>query len=334
MPAPLSPSDDLRIPGLTFRRFRGETDYPAMVEIMNACNRADQAEYNESVEDISRIFSHLTNCDPYTDMLFAEVEGEPAGYARVFWKDEHEGPRLYIHLGFVVPAWRRRGLGRRILAWSQARLREIAADHPAELQKVLHAWSTDAAPGANALLESSGYRVARTMHGMTRPIEPIPEPLALPKGLQIRPALPEHYRAIWNAREEAYRDHWGYAPRAEKDYVTWQESRRFQPVLWKTAWDGDEVAGMVLNHVDVRRNDWVGIDRGYTQDIFVRRPWRRRGLARALLVESIRMFASMGKVETLLGVDSENPFGAHRLYESVGYRPYREHYVYRKPLTV
>ena len=77
---------------------------------------------------------------------------------------------------------------------------------------------------------------------------------------------------------------------------------------------------MVLNRVDEAQNEQYERRRGYTQDIFVRRPWRRRGLARSLLVQSIRMFREMGMAETALGVDTQNPSGALRLYESTGYR--------------
>lgn len=323
---------DVRIPGLTFRSFRGEVDYPLMVAVMNACNEVDRMEYNESVDDVALAFSHLTHCDPLTDMLFAEVKGEPAGYSRVFWKDERDGPRLYTGLGFVTPTWRRRGLGSRMLQWNESRLQRIAAEHPQDTERVLQVWTTDAVPGAMALFEASGYHVERVMVEMTRPID---APLAshpMPDGLEIRSAGPVDYRAVWDAWEEAYRDHWGYAPRSEKDYVAWQESRLFQPKLWRVAWDGDQVAGFVLNYIDRRRNEWIGTRRGYTQDVFVRRPWRRRGLARALLTESVSMFAYMGMAETYLGVDTENPSGANVLYESLGYRPSRKHLVYRKQM--
>lgn len=89
---------------------------------------------------------------------------------------------------------------------------------------------------------------------------------------------------------------------------------------------------MVLNYIDERRNECIGVRRGYIQDVFVRRPWRRRGLARSLLTESIHMFARMGMEETYLGVDTENPSGADVLYESLGYRRSRRHFIYRKPL--
>ena len=64
------------IPGLTFRRFRGHADYRVMVSILDACHDADGLEYANTVEDIALLFSHLANCDPYRDMLFAEVQGK------------------------------------------------------------------------------------------------------------------------------------------------------------------------------------------------------------------------------------------------------------------
>lgn len=332
MAAPMRLNRAPSIPGLAFRRFRGEADFPVMVGIMDACNEIDRLEYNESVEDVAHTFNHLTNCNPHRDMVFAETDGEPVAYSRVFWKDEQNGPRLYVSLGFVVPAWRRRGLGTALLTWNEERARRIAAGHPGDLNRVHHVWSTDSEPGAIALYDAFGYRIVRTFVEMTRPID---EPIVLPPsptGLELRPTEPEHFRAVWDAWEEAFADHWGYAPRSESDFARWRNSRLFQPELWKIAWDGDQVAGLILNYVDERRNDWIGVRRGYTQYVFVRRPWRRRGLARWLLAASIRMFAEMGMEETYLGVDTENPSGAHVLYESLGYMPSRKHFIYRKPL--
>lgn len=71
------------IPGLTFRRFRGEADYSAMVRILDACNVADGLEYINSVEEIAHVFARLTNCDPVQDMLFAEVDGVTVAFSRV-----------------------------------------------------------------------------------------------------------------------------------------------------------------------------------------------------------------------------------------------------------
>jgi GNAT superfamily N-acetyltransferase len=50
----------------------------------------------------------------------------------------------------------------------------------------------------------------------------------------------------------------------------------------------------------------------------VRRPWRHRGLARAILLASLGEFWRRGRPTVALGVDAQSLTGATRLYESVG----------------
>ena len=65
----------------------------------------------------------------------------------------------------------------------------------------------------------------------------------------------------------------------------------------------------------------------------MRRPWRGRGLGRALLREAFAELRRRGLPRAYLGVDSENPTGAMGLYESVGMRPKRRrHLVFEKDL--
>jgi ribosomal protein S18 acetylase RimI-like enzyme len=262
-------------------------------------------------------------------MLFAEVDDCVIAYGRVWWKEEGSGERIYLFHGFVHPAWRRKGLGKAMLRYNERRLREIAQEHPPAF-KFFQVWASDREAGARALFLGAGYQPVRYMIEMTRGIDlPLGE-APLPAGLEVRPVQPDQIRAIWEAREEAYRDHWGYVPTTEGDYSRWMASPLFYPGLWKVAWDGDQVAGMVLNRIHQTENVKNRRKRGYTQDIFVRRPWRRRGLARALLTGSIQMFRDLGMQETALGVDTQNPSGALSLYESVGYREVRRHTFYRK----
>ncbi len=320
------------IPGLDFRRFCGEADYPIMVAILDACNAADRLDFINTVEEITWVFAHLKNCDPERDMLFADVDGETVAFSRVWWVQERTGERLYTSLGFVHPDWRRRGLGTAMLRYNERHLRNIALGHPAEIPKHFRVWATDTEDGAQALFAAAGYKPVRHYVMMTRPIgQPLPD-APLPAGLEVRPAEPGHHCAIWEAMWEARRDHWGYVEPTEQDYERWTSGRLFVPELWKVAWEGEEVAGMVLNRLDLAQNEQYRRQRGYTQDVFVRRPWRRRGLARSLLVQSIRMFREMGMEETALGVDTRNPSGAVRLYESLGYRQVQRHTFFHKEM--
>jgi mycothiol synthase len=161
--------------------------------------------------------------------------------------------------------------------------------------------------------------------------EPFP-PAPMPAGLEIRPVKREHLRQIFDATNEAFRDHWGARDYSEAQYQLQMEDKDFHPELWKVAWEGDQVAGAIHNFVDSDENEEYKRKRGYTEDIITRRPWRKQGLARALLVRSMQMFKEMGFTETALGVDSQNTSGAFRLYEGVGYRKVKQQTLYRKPM--
>jgi ribosomal protein S18 acetylase RimI-like enzyme len=165
---------------------------------------------------------------------------------------------------------------------------------------------------------------------MTRPLSEPVSVTPMPEGLEIRPVPVEHYRTIWDAMQEAFQDHWSFVPEGEEEYRKWLEWPDFDPAIWKVAWDGDQVAGMVLNFIAPNENLEYNRKRGYTEGICVRRPWRRRGLARALLTRSVQMFQEMGMEEAALGVDAENLSGALNLYQSVGFRVDKRHTTYRK----
>jgi ribosomal protein S18 acetylase RimI-like enzyme len=139
-------------------------------------------------------------------------------------------------------------------------------------------------------------------------------------------------RQIFYATVEAAQDHWNFVQPEEEDFLAWQDNPTFDPSLWAVAWEGDEVVGTVLNFIDKEYNKNYR-KRGYTENICTRRPWRRKGIARALLTQSIQMFIDMGMEETALGVDTENPSGALKLYQDVGYVEEKRHVTYRKQLS-
>jgi ribosomal protein S18 acetylase RimI-like enzyme len=65
----------------------------------------------------------------------------------------------------------------------------------------------------------------------------------------------------------------------------------------------------------------------------VRRPWRRQGLARALIARSLHVLRERGMDHAALGVDAENPNGALQLYRSMGFQVVKVFTTYRKPLA-
>jgi len=321
------------IPGLRFRTFRGPEDYSSMVDVITASKTADKDEWTTSVDDISREYRYLKNCDPTTDMIFAEIDGTVIGYGRTWWEDERKGDRIYSLFTNMLPAWRGQGIRRAMFRWLEARARRVSKEHPTEKSEFLQSWATEHEHDARSILESEGYEVVRWGYDMVRSLSDEIAPAPLPEGLEIRPVTDADAPRIFRAAHEAFADHWGETGWfSERDLEQTRQSPTYNPALWKVAFDGDEVAGMVLNYVNAKENEEFVRKRGYTECICVRRTWRGRGVAKALITESMRMHKANGMSETAHGVDALNPSGALQLYEGLGYRAVKTGYSFRKPL--
>jgi len=319
---------------LTFRRLRGESDYASIAAVFTASESADQTERGVTADDIASAYQHLRNCDPRRDMIIAQVAGEMIGYSRGWWRDESVTARLYEHNGFLIPAWRRKGIGHTMLLWMENRLRDLASTHPPEIRKSFQVDVSQFQTGTTAMLERSGYQPTRYFYEMVRPaLDTIPE-FPLPAGLEVRPVLPEHYQAIWKSVDETSQDEWAYKEPTEDDYREWLESAHFQPHLWQVAWDTatEQVVGHVLTFIDAPENEQLSRRRGYTEGIGVDRSWRRRGLARALISRSLEAQKAAGMTESALAADGDSPSGVARLYESCGFQIVKRTTIYRKPM--
>jgi len=317
---------------LTFRLFRDESDYAHIAELMNANSAADGVEDYVTAEWVKNYLSQAADFDPRHDVLFAEVEGVPVALVRVRTRLLDDGTQVLIHTGSLLPAWRRKGVGRAVLHWAQDRLRAIAASQPAAGSRVFRSFAAASEAGMIALLEQDGYQAIRYGFEMARSFtEPIPD-LPLPAGVIVHSVAPEQYRQVAAALNEAFRDHWGHSESTEEDFQRWINSPSFQPHLWQVGWAGDEVAGMVLNFIDQEYNEEFKRLRGWTDPICVRRPWRKQGLAKALIARSMRLLQEQGMTEAGLGVDAQNPNGALHLYKSLGFRETLRFMTYEKPV--
>ena len=168
---------------------------------------------------------------------------------------------------------------------------------------------------------------------MLRPLESIPAQ-ELPVGIKVRPVQPEHYRSIWEAQKEVHKELFETVAEnwTDGNYKAWLKNPSHTPHLWQVAWDGNQVAGMVLARINEAENRELDRKRGYTEHIFVRKPWRRCGLASALMIQSLRALKMQGMEEAELGVDSENESGAYEFYKRMGYQTFSTDIWFRKPM--
>lgn len=321
-----------KIDGLVFRGFQGEQDYRVILELFDTIQETDHIEQTYTLEELTNSYNNLPRCNLYRDMIFAEVHGQPVAYGRCWWNPEINNDHVYVSFVNVTPTWRGSGIGTAMVKHLHARLREIAREHPPEHPKHLQMMANNHQEWQARLIDSFGFEPVRYSILMTRPCSLPVKVSPLPAGIELRPTRTSELRRVWDAVNESFRDHFGSVERSEQDFENWLMFPDFQPQLWKVAWQDKKPVGNVLNYILHAENERFNRKRGYTETISVLPPWRRQGVARALLTQSILMFQEMGMDETCLGVDTENPNGALQLYQSVGYTEIQRYVSYRKPL--
>ncbi len=322
------------VPGLSFRRFAGDADFATMARVSCDSWKADHVEWVESKGDVTSEFQYSKTRDPHQDVLFAEVDGEVIGFGEVGWTPKDQGTTVYWHRAHLLEGWRGKGIREALLRFNERRIEEIARGHPEARRKILQTWAMDEPNDWRSIILAAGYAPVWSILEMVRPnLEDIPN-IRIPEGLELRGTRPQDYRLIWEARREAYRDEPWFSESAfdENHFQAWVHSSRFMPDLWQVAWHGDDIAGMVENFVLKDFNRILGRRRGFTEGIFVRPPYRGKGLAKALIARSLDVHRGLGMQEVSLDVNAANPYKAARLYEKMGYRVVKRFTFHQKPL--
>ena len=325
--------DDPGIPGLHFRRFAGDADWAPMAAVRRETALEDKDDEIPTPEQLRIGTMAKPGFSIDRDLLIAEVDGEVVAWCHGTKSIRDDHP-VHFLFGSVRPDWRRRGIGRALFRWNVRRAKASAAAEPefAGPTAVLGCWASEFEPGARALYESEGFKVTRYAFTMIHRRVQEAEPIPMPEGLELRPVTPDQHRAIFDADDEAFRDHFEHRAATEADFVATFSMPDLDTSLWQVAWDGDEVAGSVQTWIWKEENEAVGVKRGWLESVSVRRPWRRRGLARAMIAASLVDLRKRGMEEALLGVDAENPTGALELYKGLGFEVKIRAMSYRKPL--
>jgi mycothiol synthase len=318
--APMVPGVELR-PATT-------ADWPAMAAVVNRSRSADGVDEVWTAEEFAAEHATLT---VERDVLVAVADGTLVGHG-IGVLMQRDGAIVAETEGAVDPAYRRRGIGTALFRRNLARLRAGAEADPRPGPREVRAYALDEEVSDRALLDAEGFVPIRFGYEMRRYLTGSLPDHALPAGLELRPVTPDAHRRIFDADDEAFQDHWGHRTPTEEDFLARYNRPDVDTSLWCVAWDGDEVAGVVMNMIAARENAALGIRRGWLERVSVRRPWRGRGVARALCSASFHVLRDRGMDEAWLGVDGSNPTGAVHLYEGLGFHVVRGWKAYGRPL--
>ena len=324
------------IPDLRFRTYRGEEDIAAIAGLLRASYTANGETISVDPDELRNEFRDSPTADPEQDMVLGFVGDRLVARSFIEWADTPDGAaRYYESWGDIDPEWRRRGMGAEMWERNMRRLTGLAHEQGFAGRRILTVpWLRGGDVGGAVLAERLGYERVRVYHHMTRPAMAGIEVPPMPEGLEVRPVTKEHLPAIWAAMTEAFRDHFGAFDTSESSFRTWIARRTLDLSLLVVAFDGEEIAGAVHGVIDPAENETQGYERGWTDPIYTRRPWRRRGLASALVGRALVRLRDRGMTSAQLDVDTENEHNALTLYEHHGFVADRSATEWHKPLTM
>jgi mycothiol synthase len=216
----------------------------------------------------------------------------------------------------VHPRAQGRGIGAALVARAEGRARELGASRLLQFS-----FGEDSA--AHELFESQGYHPVRRHYEMAIELDGEPPEPELPKGLVLETFREEEAKEFHDATVEAFADEWGFISMPFDEW--WKMRQDEDKSLWFVVRDGDRIAAYARCEAGRHGGGFVGM-------IGTRKAWRRKGLGQALLLHAFREFWARGIRRVSLGVDSENPTGATRLYERVGMHVESEDVTFEKEL--
>jgi mycothiol synthase len=292
----------------------GEDDFDAVLALMNASQLAAFGEADVTAEEL-RTWLTTPDVVPERDIRLLEQNGRLVGYADVdfaeatgrWWCDVKIDPEIDVDSALE-----------HLVGWLEQR-----AD-----AGVLRVWTSASDARTTGGFKRLGFEEQRHSYRMEISLEGEEREPTWPDGIALREYRSEDERLVYDIVVEVWLDASDPIEDTFDEWRHWTTKREsFDPTLWFLAFDGEDVAGLLLC-----RDDDTDPSAGYVAVLGVRRPWRRRGLGEALLLQAFATFRARGYTRATLGVDASSPTGATRLYERAGMTVYRDTVFLERPV--
>jgi mycothiol synthase len=300
------------------------SDVEAVAQLtLDVCSRDGDAAVATSAADLRQSWQ-----DPGFDLsenswVVETADGKIVGYEELY---DHHGHAALEGDGYVHPQFEGLGVGTAMLRVMEIRARQLMERAEPDLHVYIRNCMGLSDARSHEMHRNEGYLPIRYSWRMEIQLDAPPASPRWPDGVELRPYQPgEQSRAVFEAVDEAFRDHWGHTPMKYENWILRTIQRPdFDSTLSFVAWDGNQIAGVALCRLKSEIG-WVG-------SLGVRRPWRKRGLGLSLLTHAFAEFFQRGQQTIGLGVDAESQTGATRLYQRAGMRVASQYVFYQKEL--
>jgi len=296
-------------------------DAPAICELVVRSERHDGV---PRVLEPAELIEELTgeSVDLGERSLVAHVDGTIVGYVIVHHK-RAEVVEQRCHLeGTVDPAFRGQGIGSALVEFGIDRARAALVAIDDDLPKFIRLAGYDYIGSIQRLAARTGFTPVRYFDELLRPLTDLPERRTV-EGLRILLWPTDRDEEIRSAKNTAFLDHWGSVPTPAAAWHDQLHGYSGRADLSFIAVDArtDEVVAMLVTSRYEADDALLGRSDGWIQTLGTLRDWRGKGVGSALIIEALHAYRAAGLTHASIGVDSENPSGAARLYRNLGFEP-------------
>lgn len=304
---------------LTTRGYTGETDLETIAALIHACEAVDCLEEGSSIAELrQKIDAPWIERDRHL-RLWETPEGTLIAFAQLWIPESGEVRDGYLWFR-VHPLFRGGTLEQEIVAWGEALMQEVSLESGMPVS--LRSGTKETDGDRIRFLESCGFAIERYFFHLERvAAEPIPNP-ELPPEFTLQMGQQQKNGDAWiELFNQSFIDHWNFHPLTREllDYALAHLPYRSEFDLVAVSPDG-QFAGFCYSTIDAEKNEETGRNEGWITVLGTHRGFRHQGIGRALLLAGMQQLQAAGVDTILLTVDAENPNGALKLYESVGFR--------------
>jgi GNAT superfamily N-acetyltransferase len=225
--------------------------------------------------------------------------------------------RAYLQ-GRVDPEHRGRGIGRELFAWQVESATRILEEIEAPIPRYMRADEWDWIAEAHHMYQRFGMEPVRYFTEMIKPLY-TPEEFEPTAGIEIIPYDRSRDAQALETLNRSFADHWGSSPTDMASYQHRLEGQGIDLGRSFLAIFERQVVGISLNAHFPEDEELLGRRDGWVESLGVLKEWRRKGVATALLKASFNAFLEAGFTHAALGVDTENPNDALKLYTGLGF---------------
>jgi len=304
-------------------------DFSAILQLrqeLDVLEQVDSLSTLESCVEKESLQKLLQKTSPLGNLFVAEVENVIVAYGLILgvWEEE-DGVWIFLHDQFTSPNIPR-DVHLEILHTLQQRINMLASNKHNLTKCICGTNVSESQANKLEFLQRDGYKIVWQMMEMEYDCSTLKKQKEPDTDFLIICPSEDLYRQIYESNFYVYKGTFGASTQiSDEEYEEFLEENPDRDT-WVVAMKDGDLAGFVLSHIENN----IGI----MNEVTVMPKYRRRGIARSLLHESLMLLQKKGVSKVRLHTDAQGTRGGRQLYEKVGFTPLKTHYRLRKEVDL